>query len=96
MPHDLFKFTTGGEDSGPGGSVGTDHGTAVPRAAISLDSEVAAQERDGHLEACIFMKVAHELLRFTTVDENAGGPRFVGAAVAFMGKMRDEGVPSPI
>jgi len=28
------------------------------------------------------MRVRHDLFKFTTVHENAGGPRFVGAAVA--------------
>ena len=28
------------------------------------------------------MKVAHDLFKLTTPDENAGGPRFVGAVVA--------------
>jgi len=45
VPHDLFKLTTADEDSGFGGSVGADL-----RAAISLDSEVAAQERCSHIK----------------------------------------------
>jgi len=30
----------------------------------------------------MILKVADDLFKFTTVDENTGGPRFVGAAVA--------------
>jgi len=35
------------------------------------------------------MKVPHDLFKLTTADENTGGPRFVGAAVA------TEGDPPP-
>ena len=43
-----------------------------------------------------FKEVPHDLFKFTTGDENTGGPRFVGAAVAFRASlMRDEGVPFP-
>ena len=45
VPDDLFQLTTADEDSGFGGSVGADL-----RAAIGLDSEVAAQERCSHIK----------------------------------------------
>ena len=45
VPHDLFKLTTADENGGLGGSVGADL-----RAAISLNSEVAAQERCSHIK----------------------------------------------
>ena len=49
---------------------------------------VAAAERQrsrstaSTLKTTIFVKVSYDLCRFTTTGENAGGPRFVGAAVA--------------
>jgi len=49
--HSLFKFTTTDENDGLGASVGADL-----RAAIGLTWATAARERDGHLEACIFIK----------------------------------------
>ncbi len=39
-----FKFTTADENGGLGESVGADHGTAVPRAATSLNQ---SDRRDG-------------------------------------------------
>jgi len=56
VPHDLFKFTTADENDGLGESVGADL-----RAATSLTWATAARERDGHLEACIFIKAADAL-----------------------------------
>ena len=70
VPHDLSKLTSAVKNGGRGGSVGGDRGTAVPRAVTHLTRKFAASERGDHLQLRIFIKVAHQLLRFTTVDEN--------------------------
>ncbi|HVN78690.1 MAG TPA: hypothetical protein VMW38_06815 [Terriglobia bacterium] len=43
VPHDSFKVTTADENGGLGGSVGADHGTAVPRAATVQVKTIAAR-----------------------------------------------------
>ena len=56
-----------------GGSVEADL-----RAAINLTRAIAATGDGGHprgayLKTCIFMKVPHDLFKFTTADENGRG-----------------------
>ena len=51
-----FKVTNADENGCFGGSVEADHGTTVPRAATSLNQEVAAQERCSHIETSILIE----------------------------------------
>jgi hypothetical protein len=62
------RWVTADENGGLEGSVGADL-----RGATNLTRATAATERGGHLEACIFMKVRHDLFKFTTADENGSG-----------------------
>ncbi len=46
--------------------------------SASLNQEVAAQERCSYLKTLIFMKVPHDLFKFTSADEKTGGRRHKG------------------
>ena len=64
-------------------------GADIAPPAMSADSiadmrhiGMSVPPRSSALQTSIFMKVPHDLFKLTTGDENAGGPRFVGAGVA--------------